>query len=166
MKKTKTLLAILALVLTLGVTLGVVLSVTAASSVVESDWISAPSKTLVKCPGGDCDHSACDYVYSFAVVGDTQYMTKYDGAYQRGHLKYVYDWLIANAEKKIIQYVFGLGDITDTYNKTSGDFLTANEWAVAYEQISRLNGVIPYSIVRGNHDNEKYMNQYFANDAY
>ena len=105
-----------------------------------------------------------DYAYSFAVVGDTQYMTRFDAAFDRTHLHYVYDWLLDNVEEKKIKYVFGLGDITDSYNKT-GTYSTEKEWELAYAQISRLNGVVPYSVVRGNHDNEVWMDRYFANDA-
>ena len=118
------------------------------------------------------------YDYSFAVVGDTQYITSWDTAYIDGvknentHLNLLYDWILANKDKKNIKYVMGLGDITDKYNvkyngsTTGASHDTAAEWAWAYSQISRLDGEIPYSVVRGNHDNEGYFNQYFANDTY
>ena len=117
------------------------------------------------------------YDYSFAIVGDTQYITSWDTAYIDGvknentHLDILYDWILANKDARNIQYVMGLGDITDKYNvkyngsTTGASHDTAAEWAWAYEQISRLNGEIPYSVVRGNHDNEKYFDQYFANDS-
>ena len=120
-----------------------------------------------------------DYDYSFAIIGDTQYMTRWDALQKNGvssdtqHLKQVYDWLIANKDSKNIKYVMGLGDITDSYNKSYSQVLssgyafdTAAEWKIAYDQISRLDGVIPYSVVRGNHDNEAYFDQYFNNDGY
>ena len=120
-----------------------------------------------------------DYDYSFAVVGDTQYMTRWDALQKNGvqsttqHLKQVYDWLLANKDSKNIKYVMGLGDITDSYNKSYSQVLssgyafdTAKEWEIAYGQISRLDGSIPYSVVRGNHDNEAYFEQYFNNDSY
>ncbi len=118
------------------------------------------------------------YDYSFAVVGDTQYITTWDTAYIDGvknentHLDILYDWILANKNKKNIKYVMGLGDITDKYNTkyngstTGATHDTAAEWAWAYSQISRLDGEIPYSVVRGNHDNEVYFDQYFANDNY
>ena len=114
------------------------------------------------------------YDYSFAIVGDTQYMTRWDVIKTNGevseteHLKKVYDWLLENKEKKNIQYVMGLGDITDSYDKTYEKYTsdTAAEWAWAYSQISRLDGNIPYSVVRGNHDNEMYFDSYFVNDTY
>ena len=114
------------------------------------------------------------YDYSFAIVGDTQYMTRWDVAKVNGevstseHLKTVYDWILENKNKKNIRYVMGLGDITDSYNKSyaTHNSDTAAEWAWAYSQISRLGGQIPYSVVRGNHDNEEYFDRYFVNDAY
>ena len=114
------------------------------------------------------------YDYSFAIVGDTQYMTRWDVIKTNGevseteHLKKVYDWLLENKDKKNIQYVMGLGDITDSYDKSYKTHTsdTAAEWAWAYSQISRLDGQVPYSVVRGNHDNETYFDSYFVNDSY
>lgn len=91
-----------------------------------------------------------DYAYSFCVVGDTQVVTeKYPDK-----LASIYDWIIENKDEKKIEFVFGLGDIT---NKN-----TDAEWTVAKEQIFKLNGVVPYSIVRGNHDGSAKLNEYFA----
>lgn len=94
------------------------------------------------------------YEYSFAVVGDTQSLTR---SYTADFPK-IYDWLLANKDSKKIAHVFGLGDITD------GD--TDAEWALAKTNISKLNGEIPYSLIRGNHDSPEKMDQYFANEAY
>jgi len=87
------------------------------------------------------DYRGCeDYAYSFAVLGDTQILTlKYPDK-----LSAMYDWLVENAEEKKIKFVFGLGDITDKCTDT--------EWQAAKREINKLNGVIPYSLVRGNHD--------------
>ena len=95
-----------------------------------------------------------NFAYSFAVVGDTQIITSKDP--QR--LSYIYDWIVENAEAKKIEYVFGLGDITDTNSEA--------EWETAKKEITKLDGVIPYSLVRGNHDGNAEINKYFSNDAY
>ena len=128
--------------------------------------------------GSGAVEDTVSYDYSFAVVGDTQYITSWDTAYIDGvknentHLNLLYDWILANKDKKNIKYVMGLGDITDKYNvkyngsTTGASHDTAAEWAWAYSQISRLDGEIPYSVVRGNHDNEIYFDQYFVNDTY
>ncbi len=96
-----------------------------------------------------------DYAYSFAVVGDTQIMTlKYPDK-----LSKMYDWIVENAESKNIKFVFGLGDITDR--------CTDAEWAIAKKEISKLDGVIPYSIIRGNHDRfDNCYNEYFPYSEY
>ena len=109
-----------------------------------------------------------DYAYSFAVVGDTQIVTENDVNNKENNLSKIYDWILANKEEKKIQYVFGLGDITDNNNKA--------EWAHAKEQLQKLDGNIPYSIVRGNHDlvgsfsaedkTADYMTQYLGTEAY
>lgn len=81
-----------------------------------------------------------DYAYSFAVVGDTQIMN----CYYPEQFPDIYDWIAANAESKNIKFVFGLGDVTDRN--------TPEEWERAAEQVAKLDGVVPYSLVRGNHD--------------
>ena len=87
------------------------------------------------------DHEpATDYAYSFIVVGDTQMSVEYDPS----NLHYLYDWIINNVDAKKIEYVFGMGDITNHSKDT--------EWTTAMNQIKRLNGVVDYSLVRGNHD--------------
>ena len=95
-----------------------------------------------------------DYAYSFVAVGDTQIICE---SYPE-HMATLYDWIVANAESKKIAYVFGLGDITN--------HSTAAEWQVAKREIAKLDGVVPYSLVRGNHDNSNAFHKIFSTDAY
>ncbi len=81
-----------------------------------------------------------EYEFSFMAIGDTQIVTYY----YPDKLKNIYDYVLDNVQKKKVKHVFGLGDITDDDNQ--------REWDVAYEQISRMDGVVPYSVIRGNHD--------------
>ena len=91
-----------------------------------------------------------DYAYSFCVVGDTQVVTeKYPDK-----LSCIYDWILENKDEKKIEFVFGLGDIT---NKN-----TDVEWELAKSQIEKMNGVVPYTVVRGNHENSAQYNRYLA----
>ena len=109
-----------------------------------------------------------NYAYSFAVVGDTQIVTENDVNKNQTNLSKIYDWILTNKTSKNIQYVFGLGDITDNNNEA--------EWTLAKEQISKLDGQIPYSVIRGNHDligygtaedpTADYMTEYLGTDAY
>ena len=96
------------------------------------------------------NNAAKNYAYSFAVVGDTQTLTsKYPDT-----LGVLYDWIVDNAEAKKMKWVFGLGDITDND--------TDEEWTLAKAQIKKLDGVVPYSLVRGNHDSKEKFNSTFA----
>lgn len=90
-----------------------------------------------------------EYDYSFAILGDTQkLLVNWPDRYEK-----LYDWVINNVESKKIEYVIGLGDITDAD--------TIKEWGKAREQIMRLNNVVPYTIVRGNHDSKSKYTNYF-----
>ena len=80
------------------------------------------------------------YAYSFAVIGDIQSLNYY----YPDELTVMYEWIRDNAEEKKIMYAVGLGDITE--NNTTAEYERVNE---AY---SLIDGVVPYSIIRGNHD--------------
>ena len=104
-----------------------------------------------------------NYSYSLALIGDTQTVT-----YQNPELlKNIYQWILDNQTSKNIQYVIGLGDITE-YGVDVGhanyDEARANaEWTAAKEAISLMDGKIPYSLIRGDgHDGINLFNQYFA----
>lgn len=90
------------------------------------------------------------YAYSFAVIGDTQYVTRDDPE----QLIRLYDYVVDNAEAKKIAHVFGLGDITDENSDA--------EWKAATKQIARMDGVVRYSLVRGNHDGGTKFNALFG----
>ena len=95
-----------------------------------------------------------DYEYSFCIIGDTQMTVNYDPTY----MNVLFDWIVANKESKNIQYVFHMGDITN--------YSTEKEWAVAYNEIIKLDGVVDYSLIRGNHDTSEGINATFNNEAY
>ncbi len=106
----------------------------------------------------DSHAPSIDYAYSFAVIGDTQWLSYY----KPDEMETIYDWLLANKTTKKIAHVFGLGDITEKWNPADKE----QEWIRAHEYISKLNGVIPYTLIRGNHDESKYLNKYFATNEY
>ena len=95
-----------------------------------------------------------DFDYSMVLMGDIQYMT-YNFP---DNLHRIFDWIIDNKESKKIGYVIGLGDITDRD--------TRREWELAKSQFSRLDSVVPYSIVRGNHDGKALIDEYFNTAPY
>jgi hypothetical protein len=110
-----------------------------------------------------------DFDYSFAIIGDQQCMVQY--AREMGSDKYfklIYDYIINNADSKNIAHVFNLGDIVQTtyeYEPTSSAADKAKmdkEAELAYKQIARLDGVVDYSLIRGNHDGPAFYEEYFG----
>ncbi|MBQ9729546.1 MAG: metallophosphoesterase, partial [Clostridia bacterium] len=103
-----------------------------------------------------------DYAFSFMVVGDTQTVMrrneidKANGVIQEGntYMDKIYDYIVDNVQKKKVKHVMGLGDITD--------FNAKNEWDEAKRVTEKMDGVVPYSLVRGNHD---LATNWFANDV-
>ncbi len=95
-----------------------------------------------------------DYAYSMVVVPDTQILLR---NYPEDFHK-IYDWILENKDEKNIQYVLGLGDITD--------YDANDEWTLAYEQITRMDGVVPYSLIIGNHDSTERFNRTFNKEPY
>ena len=100
-----------------------------------------------------------DYAYSLAIVGDTQVVCENDALYDQNGMDTLYQWIVDNAASKNIQYVLGVGDITQHQNN-------AAEFALAKEAISKMDGVVPYSLARGNHDNSAPYNSTFNTDFY
>ncbi|MBR3988371.1 MAG: metallophosphoesterase [Clostridia bacterium] len=95
-----------------------------------------------------------EYEYSFAVVGDTQTLAERDPL----AMEALYDWILDNKDSQNIQYVIGVGDITENS--------TTDEWAYATEYINKLNGEIPYVLARGNHDTIEDFNKNLTNGFY
>jgi len=95
-----------------------------------------------------------DYAYSIAVLGDIQTLS----CYYPDELNTMYKWIRDNAESKKIKYVIGLGDITDKN--------TPEEFERVQEAYSFIDGVVPFSIVRGNHDSEASYKRYITKDLY
>lgn len=78
--------------------------------------------------------------FTVAFLGDTQnYSTSYPGIFNQ-----VTQWLVDNREARNIQFVVQDGDLVN--NDLTG------EWNNARAAMQKLDGVIPYAVVRGNHD--------------
>lgn len=95
-----------------------------------------------------------DTAFTFAVVGDTQVIT--NCAYSK--LNTLYQFILDRKESDNIQFVAGMGDITDM----DLDW----EWKGAVKHIKKLDGQIPYSLVRGNHDSKEQFLKYIGYDTY
>lgn len=96
-----------------------------------------------------------EYAYSFAVVPDTQYIN----CNWPQHLTYSYDWILNHKDTNKIEYVIGLGDITDRNTDT--------EWENAKTQFNKLKVAgLKHSIVRGNHDGLAKYDEHITLDEY
>ncbi|MBR4420597.1 MAG: metallophosphoesterase, partial [Clostridia bacterium] len=81
-----------------------------------------------------------EYAYSIAVIPDPQYSTQ---LYPES-LKSIFDYVLENYEEKNMQYVASVGDLTE------GNYYV--HWDKVKAQTDRLNGIVPYTVLRGNHD--------------
>ena len=112
-----------------------------------------------------------DVEYSFAVIGDIQTLTEKDESNGSHFVSSIFSWLLSSRESRKIEYVFGLGDTIETLSTWPEDgyntsFVNPAEWQLASEQFHRLDGIIPYLVVRGNHDDEAGFHKYICTDAY
>ena len=103
-----------------------------------------------------------DYDYSICVVGDPQSMT----AWHHDALSGMYQWIADNAKAKKMQFVLSVGDITQSNTVTDATTGKEGEWDRAWAAMSKMNGVVPYSAIRGNHDGIENFDKYFDNDTY
>jgi 3',5'-cyclic AMP phosphodiesterase CpdA len=74
-------------------------------------------------------------------------------------------WIVLNKERLDVRYVLHLGDVTNRN--------TPEQWTVAKDAMSQLDGVVPYAIAPGNHDfgpggnartRQTFFNEYFPFD--
>lgn len=97
-----------------------------------------------------------DYAFSFMAVPDTQIVA----VSEPEKMAQIYDYIVENAEARNVKFVMGMGDITndDTYE----------EWSAAKAAIFKMDGVVPYSLVRGNtvHDSPAKFNEAFPMEKY
>ncbi len=95
-----------------------------------------------------------DYAYTFVAVGDTQKLAvKYPDDFKK-----IYNWLYDNIEAQKIKMVMSMGDITDED--------LDREWTLAAEYIRLLDGLTPYTLLKGNHDSEEQLDAYFPYEEY
>ena len=113
--------------------------------------------------------------YSFAFVGDTQFVTYFDLKHGTNNLDKVYGWIADNIEEKKIANVFTMGDMTHisygndsniSYAGWKDQGLNTNnaEWEIVKKATDQLNGKVPYFIIRGNHDDYQ-IDDYYGKDS-
>jgi len=78
--------------------------------------------------------------WTLVVLPDTQHYSEcYPGLFNLQT-----QWVVANKKRYNIAYVLTLGDVTNHNNKL--------QWERAERALSQLDGVVPYTLVLGNHD--------------
>ena len=121
-----------------------------------------------------------DQDYTFAFVGDVQKITEIDyltsidqdPSNDTHYVDTLFTWLAENAEAQKIKHVFTLGDLTEFTSSddpdlsyVSGTQYGDKEWQMVKAAVSKLDGIVPYSVVRGNHDDYQ-IDTFFGYDAY
>jgi len=100
--------------------------------------------TAIACKGQEDDH-----FFTLAVLADTQIYCKNDPEWRRSARKEVFfqitDWIARNAEAENIVFAFHTGDIVSEYDDTV-------QWEIALGAMGKLDGIVPYCMVLGNHD--------------
>ena len=104
---------------------------------------------------------AGENAYTIAVLPDTQVYT-YSGELDQTYNRMT-EWLVANKDGHNIQFAVHVGDLTQNN--------IPQEWDIVIEAMSKLNGVIPFSVLPGNHDGAgssgvdgAVWNQYYSAD--
>ncbi|TKA96143.1 hypothetical protein FAZ78_13075 [Cereibacter changlensis] len=85
---------------------------------------------------------AGENAFTVAVLPDTQNYTS--NAALNATFGNMTQWLVDNAESKHISFVVGAGDVTDNN--------AAYQWDIAEAALRKMDGVLPYSMLPGNHD--------------
>jgi hypothetical protein len=94
--------------------------------------------------------------FTIVVLPDTQYYAK-NGRPEFGRQV---DWVIENRERANIAFVSQVGDLVQNGSRVRA------EWELADEVMSRLDGVVPWAVVPGNHDYNVFNGCAEAADAY
>ena len=97
-------------------------------------WLTEDEMKAIRAESGQEDG------YVLAFLPDTQYLTQNNPH----NLKVMFDYLVEQGKQKKIEYVIGLGDMTNGNSQ--------KEWSTITKQTDRINSYIPYSFVPGNHD--------------
>ena len=116
-----------------------------------------------------------EFDYSFAILGDTQFLVDWDLKNGTAYSKDIYNWIIANKDAKKIARVLGVGDIVESGRLDSGVTDAAArehaiaQWEYAVSEFAKLEAAgIPYTITWGyNHDGYygEEFTTYFGNSA-
>lgn len=106
----------------------------------------------------NADYSFGEYDYTFAIFPDIQIMTNYNPTLLNNQIQ----WLVNKKEEMNVQFAMFVGDLSDYGQREE-------LYVIASQAMSKLDNVIPYCFVPGNHDyddnastrNQVYFNRHF-----
>ena len=136
------------------------------------DFVSTTSKFITEEEAVALSKRPENYDFSMVVIGDQQVLTAYQAQdavrvknggrnwYPDQRVTKVFQWVVDNVESKNIKFAFNMGDIVDNYAKNSEE-QNSQEWIEGAKALKLLDGKVPYSLVRGNHDGDAEFNAFF-----
>ncbi|MFT7559023.1 MAG: beta-glucanase (GH16 family), partial [Flavobacteriales bacterium] len=92
--------------------------------------------------------------WTLMTIPDTQHYSQNRDNAPIAHMHSAFDWIVDTKEQLNIQFVQGLGDVVEAWDQKW-------EWDNSSAAWYKLNGVVPYMPITGNHDDPWTMNQYF-----
>lgn len=92
--------------------------------------------------------------WTLLVVPDTQHYSQNRPNAPIAHMRSAFDWIVSVKDSLNIQFVQGLGDITENWNARW-------EWDNSTSAWDKLYGNVAFMPIIGNHDDPVTMNQYF-----
>lgn len=92
--------------------------------------------------------------WSLLVVPDTQHYAQNRSNAPTQHMRNAFSWIVAVKDQLNLQFVQGLGDITESWNASW-------EWENAVSAWNKLYGEVAFIPVQGNHDSPAALNRYF-----
>lgn len=111
--------------------------------------------------GADCSRAtidcyvepefADDFDYSFVAIPDMQAMTYW----KPYNFMQQSEWIVDNADKLKIKFAMYLGDMTESRYEREPE-KSEDEWKIAEQCMTVLDGKVPYSFVLGNHDYDNW----------
>lgn len=110
-------------------------------------------------PTGPLYADASKGEWTLVVIPDTQHYSQNRANAPIAHMHKAFDWIVSVKNQLNIQYVQGLGDITETWDNRW-------EWDNASTAWYKLQGQIPHMPIVGNHDSPAMLNQYFPKSYY
>ena len=92
--------------------------------------------------------------WALVVIPDTQHYSQNRANAPIAHMHKAFDWIVSIKDRLNIQFVQGLGDITESWNARW-------EWDNSSAAWYKLQGQLPHMPVQGNHDSPASLNEYF-----